>query len=104
MCGDFTDYGTPDEARGLVREIAAFLRIPVVAVLGNHDYHGGQADEITAILRDGGVTVLDGDAHEIRGVGFAGVKGFGGGFGRGRSGRGARTRSSTSCTRPSKRR
>ena len=81
VCGDFTDYGTPDEARGLVRDISAFLRIPVVAVLGNHDYHGGHVDEITAILRDGGVTVLDGDAHEIRGVGFAGVKGFGGGFG-----------------------
>jgi Icc-related predicted phosphoesterase len=81
VCGDFTDYGTADEARGLVREIGSFLRIPAVAVLGNHDYHGGHVTEITSILRDAGVTVLDGDAHEVSGVGFAGVKGFGGGFG-----------------------
>ena len=47
LCGDFTDYGTPDEARGLVREIVAFLRIAMVAVLGNHDYHGGHVTEIT---------------------------------------------------------
>ena len=50
-------------------------------MLGNHDFHGGHADEITSILRDAGITVLDGDAHEVNGVGFAGVKGFGGGFG-----------------------
>jgi Icc-related predicted phosphoesterase len=81
LCGDFTDYGTPDEARGLVRELSAHLRIPAVAVLGNHDFHGGHAEEITSILRDAGITVLDGDAHEVKGVGFAGVKGFGGGFG-----------------------
>ena len=81
LCGDFTDYGTPDEARGLVREISSFLRIAMVAVLGNHDYHGGHVTEITSILQDAGVTVLDGDAHEVHGVGFAGVKGFGGGFG-----------------------
>ena len=81
LCGDFTDYGMPDEARGLVREFSSHLRIPAVAVLGNHDFHGGHADEITSILRDAGITVLDGDAHEVNGVGFAGVKGFGGGFG-----------------------
>jgi Icc-related predicted phosphoesterase len=81
LCGDFTDYGTPDEARGLVRDLSTHLRIPALAVLGNHDFHGGHADEIAGILRDAGVTVLDGDAHEIKGVGFAGVKGFGGGFG-----------------------
>ena len=81
LCGDFTDYGTPDEARGLVREFSAHLRVPALAVLGNHDFHGGHADEITSILRDAGITVLDGDAHEVHGVGFAGVKGFGGGFG-----------------------
>ena len=54
LCGDFTDYGTPDEARGLVRELSSHLRIPAVAVLGNHDFHGGHADEITSILRDAG--------------------------------------------------
>ena len=83
LCGDFTDYGLPDEARVLVRELSAAMKIPVIAVLGNHDYEGGKPDEIRQILRDGGVTVLDGEATEVHGVGFAGVKGFAGGFGRG---------------------
>ena len=83
LCGDFTDYGLPDEARVLARELAAAMKIPVVAVLGNHDYEGGKPQEIREILTDAGVTVLDGEATEIRGVGFAGVKGFAGGFGRG---------------------
>ena len=83
LCGDFTDYGLPDEARILARELTATMKIPVVAVLGNHDYEGGQQDEVRRILADAGVTVLDGEATEIHGVGFAGVKGFAGGFGRG---------------------
>jgi Icc-related predicted phosphoesterase len=83
LCGDFTDYGLPDEARVLVRELTAAMKIPVIAVLGNHDYEGGKANEIRQILIDGGVTVLDGEATELHGVGFAGVKGFAGGFGRG---------------------
>jgi Icc-related predicted phosphoesterase len=83
LCGDFTDYGLPEEARILARELNTALNIPVIAVLGNHDYEGGQQDEIRRILVDAGVTVLDGEATEIQGVGFAGVKGFGGGFGRG---------------------
>src|SRR6188472_590105 len=82
LCGDFTDYGLPDEARVLVRELAV-VKIPIIAVLGNHDYEGGKPQEIRRILRDGGVTVLDGEATEVHGVGFAGVKGFAGGFGRG---------------------
>jgi Icc-related predicted phosphoesterase len=83
LCGDFTDYGLPDEARVLVRELTAAMKIPVIAVLGNHDYEGGRPDEIRQILMGGGVTVLDGEATEVHGVGFAGVKGFAGGFGRG---------------------
>ena len=59
------------------------LRVPCVAVLGNHDYEAGKAEEIRQILVDAGVVVLDGDATEVHGVGFAGVKGFCGGFGRG---------------------
>ena len=82
LCGDFTDYGLPDEARVLLRELAA-MKIPVIAVLGNHDYESGKPHEIRQILIDGGVTVLDGEATEVHGVGFAGVKGFAGGFGRG---------------------
>jgi Icc-related predicted phosphoesterase len=83
LCGDFTDYGLPDEARVLVRELNAALKVPVIAVLGNHDFEGGKSDEIRQILIDGGVAVLDGEATEVHGVGFAGVKGFAGGFGRG---------------------
>jgi Icc-related predicted phosphoesterase len=83
LCGDFTDYGLPEEARILARELTTSVKIPVVAVLGNHDYEAGKEDEIIQILRDSGVTVLDGEATEVHGIGFAGVKGFCGGFGRG---------------------
>ena len=80
LAGDITDYGLPEEARIAARELAA-LRLPIVAVLGNHDYESGKEDEVRQILVDAGVVVLDGDACEINGVGIAGVKGFGGGFG-----------------------
>jgi len=83
LCGDFTDYGLPDEARVLARDLTAAMKVPVIAVLGNHDYEGGKAQEIREILAGAGVTVLDGEATEVHGVGFAGVKGFAGGFGRG---------------------
>ena len=81
LAGDLTDYGLPDEARILARELSV-LRIPVVAVLGNHDVECGKEDDIRHILTDAGVVVLDGDACELHGVGIAGAKGFGGGFGR----------------------
>jgi Icc-related predicted phosphoesterase len=81
LCGDLTDYGLPEEARQLLRDLAA-VRIPILAVLGNHDFESGRADEVKAILAGGGIKVLDGDGVEIHGIGFAGVKGFGGGFGR----------------------
>jgi Icc-related predicted phosphoesterase len=83
LCGDFTDYGLPEEARILARELTTAVKIPVIAVLGNHDYEAGKQHEIRQILVDAGVTMLDGEATEIEGVGFAGVKGFAGGFGRG---------------------
>jgi len=82
LCGDLTNHGLPEEARVFAKEVsAAVARIPVVGVLGNHEYESGLQDEIRQILADAGVRVLDGDAVEIDGVGFAGVKGFGGGFG-----------------------
>jgi Icc-related predicted phosphoesterase len=81
--GDLTDYGLAEEARVLARDLTAAVKIPIVAVLGNHDYESDQAEEITHVLSDAGVHVLDGDAIEVQGVGFAGVKGFAGGFGRG---------------------
>lgn len=81
LCGDLTDYGLPEEAHVLVEGLSA-ARIPVVAVLGNHDYESGKPDEVVRILSGAGVRVLDGEACEIHGVGFAGVKGFAGGYGR----------------------
>lgn len=82
LCGDLTDYGTVEEARVLAKEVTSALRIPAIAVLGNHDYESNHETELVQILVDAGVTVLDGDAIEVHGVGFAGVKGFCGGFGR----------------------
>jgi len=83
MPGDLTDYGLAEEARVLARDLTACLKIPIVAVLGNHDYESDESEEIVRVLTDAGVHVLDGDSVEIQGVGFAGVKGFAGGFGRG---------------------
>jgi len=81
LCGDLTDYGTPEEARVLAKELGA-TKIPRVAVLGNHDFESGASAEVARILADAaGVIVLDGTAVEVLGVGFAGVKGFAGGFG-----------------------
>jgi Icc-related predicted phosphoesterase len=82
LAGDLTDYGLREEAEILARDLAS-VKLPIVAVLGNHDYEAGQIDDVKQILSDAGVTILDGDSCEIQGVGFAGVKGFGGGFGRG---------------------
>ena len=81
LCGDLTDYGHPDEARVLVKELAT-VKVPIVATLGNHDFESGRQAEVKDVLEEAGVHVLDGDACEIAGVGFAGVKGFIGGFGR----------------------
>jgi len=81
LAGDLTDYGLPEEATVLAKELAA-LRIPAAAVLGNHDVESGREQEVRQILTDSGLTVLDGDACELLGIGIAGVKGFGGGFGR----------------------
>ena len=80
--GDLTDYGLIEEAHVLAKEISSSLRIPALAVLGNHDVEAGHEQEIVKILNDVGVTILDGGTYEYRGVGFAGVKGFCGGFGR----------------------
>ncbi|MCU1348173.1 MAG: putative phosphoesterase, partial [Acidobacteria bacterium] len=82
LCGDLTDYGTADEARNLAKDITTSLRIPVIGVLGNHDFESDTQDEVVKVLAEAGVTMLDGDSHEVHGVGFAGVKGFAGGFGR----------------------
>src|SRR5207302_6148557 len=80
IAGDLTDYGLPEEARVLAKELAT-LRIPIVAVLGNHDFESGKEAEVRQIVADSGVVILDGDACEVHGIGIAGIKGFGGGFG-----------------------
>jgi len=82
ICGDLTDYGLPEEAKLLAKDLAS-VRVPTLCVLGNHDFESGQQDEVSKILTDAGVIMLDGEAHEVMGVGFAGAKGFAGGFGRG---------------------
>ena len=82
LCGDLTDYGTIEEAHVLVRELSVVKR-PIIAVLGNHDFESGHADKVTEVLRESGAHVLDGDSLMIDDVGFAGAKGFCGGFGRG---------------------
>jgi len=81
LCGDLTDYGLPEEARVLADELAV-ANVPIVAVLGNHDFESDAQDEVRRILMDAGVHVLDGEACEMHGVGIAGAKGFAGGYGR----------------------
>src|SRR5581483_10965969 len=80
--GDLTDYGLADEAKLLAKDLSQ-VKIPMVGVLGNHDFEAGEEREIVKVLADVGVHMLDGDTWEFRGVGFAGVRGFCGGFGRG---------------------
>lgn len=82
LCGDLTDYGSAEEAELLAADLRAHVRVPVLAVLGNHDFESGHPEAVAKVLEDAGVRMLDGEATEIDGVGFAGVCGFGGGFGR----------------------
>lgn len=81
ICGDLTDTGDEDEAQILANELRA-CTIPVICVLGNHDYEKGRQKLIRQAIQNHNVHVLDGEAIVIGGVGFAGVKGFGGGFDR----------------------
>lgn len=85
LCGDLTNFGKVSEAEVLAEDLRG-CTIPTVGVLGNHDYECGAPEEVVRILRQAGVTILDEQAIEIEGVGFAGVKGFVGGFGRGELG------------------
>jgi Icc-related predicted phosphoesterase len=82
LCGDLTDFGLAEEAEQLVNDLRAHVRIPIVGVLGNHDFESGEEQLVLKILDQAGVNMLNGDAMEIEGVGFAGVCGFAGGFGR----------------------
>lgn len=80
LCGDLTTHGRTKQIEGVANALGA-LGIPVVAVFGNHDHDADATDENTRTLERAGVRVLDGDTLEVDDVGFAGVKGFLGGFG-----------------------
>jgi Icc-related predicted phosphoesterase len=84
LAGDLTRLGTPAEAEALADALAPLRGFPIAAVLGNHDYHGDQQDEVRRIVGSAGVDVLEGDTVVWRfggaTVGVAGIKGFGGGF------------------------
>lgn len=82
LCGDLTTHGRAEQMEGFVEELAG-VKIPVVAVLGNHDCEHNEEKACTDILCEAGVKVLDGTHVVIDGVGFVGTKGFAGGFGRG---------------------
>jgi Icc-related predicted phosphoesterase len=82
VAGDLTNFGRPEEMEPLVNVLVR-LRIPIVAVLGNHDYECGKEEELIRMMTSEGIKVLDGTGYERNGVGFAGTKGFVGGFGRG---------------------
>ena len=82
IAGDLTNYGKVSEMEPLLNVLVR-LRIPIVAVLGNHDYESDQQDQLMKMMGAEGIKVLDGTGYERDGIGFAGTKGFIGGFGRG---------------------
>ena len=82
VAGDLTNFGRVAEMESLLNMLVR-LRIAIVAVLGNHDFESGQQDELAKLMTSAGIAVLDGSGYERDGVGFAGTKGFPGGFGRG---------------------
>ncbi len=79
IAGDLTNHGMPDEMRACL-SVLEHVHIPIVAVLGNHDHESGHQDELAGMLRVAGIHLLDGNGYEIDGIGFAGTKGFCGGF------------------------
>src|SRR5437764_2842478 len=82
LAGDLTNYGRPDEMEPLLNVLVR-LRLPIIAVLGNHDFESERQADLIRMMTQEGIKVLDGSAYERDGVGFAGTKGFVGGFGRG---------------------
>jgi Icc-related predicted phosphoesterase len=81
LAGDLTNGGQPDEMEPLLNVVVR-SRVPTIVVLGNHDYESGKQAELTRMMTAAGIKVLDGTAYERDGIGFAGTKGFVGGFGR----------------------
>jgi Icc-related predicted phosphoesterase len=81
MAGDLTNFGKPSEMESLLNTLVR-VRIPIVAILGNHDYESGHEADLIKMMAEAGIKVLDGTGYERDNVGFAGTKGFIGGFGR----------------------
>lgn len=81
LCGDIIDYGLPEEAQLFTKDITSVVKSPILGVLGNHEFESAHQEKVQGIFTEAGITMLDGDACEHYGIGFAGVKGFGGGFG-----------------------
>jgi Icc-related predicted phosphoesterase len=79
IAGDLTNHGNPEEMK-VVLGVLQHIHVPIIAVLGNHDHESGHQDEIAGMLRVAGVHLLDGQCFEVDGIGFAGTKGFCGGF------------------------
>jgi Icc-related predicted phosphoesterase len=79
VAGDLTNHGLPEEMKTCL-SVLETIRIPIVAVLGNHDHESGHQDELAGMVRVAGIHLLDGNCYEQDGVGFAGTKGFCGGF------------------------
>ncbi|HVG27132.1 MAG TPA: metallophosphoesterase [Acidobacteriaceae bacterium] len=79
IAGDLTNHGLPDEMRACL-DVLEHVHIPIIAVLGNHDHESGQQDELAGMVRVAGIHLLEGNCFEVGGVGFAGTKGFCGGF------------------------
>ncbi|MBX4205242.1 MAG: metallophosphoesterase [Candidatus Doudnabacteria bacterium] len=79
LCGDLTNTGNPREAENLAFSLSQ-CKIPVIGVLGNHDHHAGRVDEIKNILSQAKFKFLADETFVLGDIGFAGVKGFGGGF------------------------
>lgn len=79
VAGDLTNHGRVEEMAACLT-VLAHVTIPIVAVLGNHDHESGQQDTLAGMARVAGIHVLDGTCYEHDGVGFAGTKGFCGGF------------------------
>ncbi len=82
VAGDLTNFGQPEEMEPLLNALVR-VRVPIIVVLGNHDYESCKEVELARMMTEEGIKVLDGSAYERDGVGFAGTKGFVGGFGRG---------------------
>ena len=79
IAGDLTNHGTPAEMRGCL-SVLQTIKKPIIAVLGNHDYESGHQEELAGMARLAGIHLLDGTCLELNGLGFAGTKGFCGGF------------------------